>query len=333
MRYHRVRSLDLVRAVFRAVMLYVCVLSLTFALLRLAPGDPATFLLPPGASAADAVRLRAELGLDRSMGVQYAHWLRDMLAGNLGSSFANQRPVRAVIGDALPVSVGLGSASLLLSFLIGTVIGLFQSARRGTRLDFSLTVASVVLVAAPAYWLGLGAVACFTYLASSWSLPMFLRLPAIGLRTPGAELHGVAHLADLVRHSILPVTLLAAIGAGGVARYVRTGALDALGADWMRTARAKGAGERRVFGHHLLANLRAPLLTLFALALPGTVAGSVFVETIFAWPGMGRLMVTSIVARDYPVVMGCAATFAALVIVANLAAEALLPWADPRMRT
>src|SRR3954466_2439774 len=103
MRYHRVRSLVVMRAVTRAIVLYVCVLSLTFGLLRTAPGDPATFLLPPGASAADAVRLRAELGLDRSMGVQYAHWLRDMLAGRLGSSFADQRPVREVISDALPV--------------------------------------------------------------------------------------------------------------------------------------------------------------------------------------------------------------------------------------
>ena len=333
MRYHRVRSSALVRAVGRAVLLYWCVLSLTFALLRLAPGDPATFLLPPGASASDAVRLRAELGLDRSIAVQYARWLRESLGGRLGSSFADRRPVRAVIGDALPVSLALGAVSLLISFVAGTGAGLLQAARRGSRTDAALTFASVVLVASPAYWLGLGAIACFTYLASSWSLPLAMRLPAIGMSTPGAELHGLAHLADLARHSILPVTLLAAIGAGGVARYVRTGALDAMSADWMRTARAKGASESRVHGRHLLANLRAPLLTLFALALPGTVAGSVFIETIFAWPGMGRLMVTSIVARDYPVVMGCAATFAALVIVANLLAEALLPWADPRVRS
>ena len=334
MRYHRVRSpaLALARALGRATLLYWCVLSLTFALLRLAPGDPATFLLPPGATASDAVRLRTELGLDRSVALQYARWLRESLAGRLGNSFTDRRPVRDVIGDALPISVGLGAASLLLSFLIGTCGGLLQAARRGSRTDVAITAASVVLVASPAYWLGLGAIACFTYLASAWSFPSMLRLPAIGMSTPGAELHGLAHLADLARHSILPVTLLAAIGAGGVARYVRTGALDAMGADWMRTARAKGAGERRVFGHHLLANLRAPLLTLFALALPATVAGSVFVETIFAWPGMGRLMVTSIVARDYPVVLGCAATFAALVIAANLLAEALLPWADPRVR-
>src|SRR5215210_734716 len=162
-------------------------------------------------------------------------------------------------------------------------------------------------------------------------MPMWMRLPAVGMATPGTELSGLARAADVLRHAVLPVTLLAAIGAAGVARYVRSSALDAIGADWVRTARAKGLPEREVLRRHLLANLRAPIVTLFALSLPGTVAGSVFVETIFGWPGMGRLMVASIVARDYPVVLGCAAAYAAVVIVANLAAEALLPWADPRI--
>jgi peptide/nickel transport system permease protein len=275
--------------------------------------------------------MRAELGLDRPVAVQYARWVRGTLRADLGTSFTDRRPVTSVIGDALPISLGLGLVSLLLSFAAGTVVGLVQAARRGSLADLALTVLSVVLIASPAYWLGLGAIACFTYLASSLSLPLWMRLPAVGMSTPGAELHGLAHLADLVRHSILPVGLLAAIGAAGVARYVRTSALDVMGADWVRTARAKGLAERRVLGRHVVANLRAPLITLFALALPGTVAGSVFVETIFGWPGMGRLMVTSIVARDYPVVLGCAAAYAAVVIVANLAAESLLGWADPRI--
>ena len=312
--------------------MYWCVLSLTFVLLRLAPGDPAAFLLSPTATAAENVHARSELGLDRPLAVQYARWLRESLAGRLGESFANRRPVRAVIADALPISFALGSASLLLSFVIGIGAGLYQAARRGSSSDHLITAASVVLVASPAYWVGLGAIACFTYLASMWNFPLALRLPAIGMTTPGATLHGARLAADILRHSIIPVTLLSAIGAGGVARYVRTGALDVMRGDWLRTARAKGASERTVFTRHLLANLRAPLVTLFALALPGTIAGSVFVETIFAWPGMGRLMVQSIVARDYPVVMACAATFAAVVIVANLVGEALLPWADPRTR-
>jgi peptide/nickel transport system permease protein len=320
------------RALVRTAALYWCVLSLTFALLRLAPGDPATFLLPPAATAADAARLRAELGLGRPLVVQYGRWVRGTLEGDLGTSFTDRRPVTSVLADALPISVALGGISLLLSFLVGACVGIVQAARHRSFSDLALTAISVVLVASPAYWLGLAAIACFTYLASSLSLPMWMRLPAVGMTTPGAELGGLAHLADLARHSILPVSLLAAIGAAGVARYVRTSALDVMSADWMRTARAKGLAERRVLSRHLVANLRAPLLTLFALALPGTVAGSVFVETIFGWPGMGRLMVTSIVARDYPVVLGCAAAYAALVIVANLAAEVLLPWADPRVR-
>src|SRR5829696_5192376 len=331
MRYHRVRSPALFRAAARTVVLYWCVLSLTFALLRLAPGDPATFLLAPGASAADAARLRSELGLDRPIAVQYARWLGAMLRGDLGSSFTERRPVAAALADALPVSVALGTVSLLLSFAAGITIGVLQAARRGPLADRLLTGLSVILAASPAYWVGLGAIACFTYLASSLSMPTWMRLPAVGMTTPGADLHGVAHLADLARHSILPVTLLAAIGAAGVARYVRTSALDAIGADWVRTARAKGLAEHVVMRRHLLANLRAPIVTLFALSLPGTVAGSVFVESIFGWPGMGRLMVTSIVARDYPVVLGCAAAYAGVVIVANLIAEALLPWADPRV--
>jgi peptide/nickel transport system permease protein len=326
-----VRSPALFRALARTTLLYWCVLSLTFALLRLAPGDPATFLLPPGATASDALRLRADLGLDRPMAVQYAHWLGATLRGDLGVSFVDRRAVTAVLADALPVSLSLGALSLLLSFAVGIAVGLTQAARRGSALDHVLTGVSVVLAASPAYWLGLGAIACFTYLASSLSMPMWMRLPAVGMTTPGAELGGVAHLADLARHSILPVTLLAAIGAAGVARYARSNALDAIGADWMRTARAKGLPERMVLRRHLLANMRAPLVTLFALSLPGTVAGSVFVETIFGWPGMGRLMVTSIVARDYPVVLGCAAAYALVVIVANLLAESLLPWADPRI--
>ncbi len=322
-----------IRTVVRAALLLWCVLSLTFALLHLAPGDPAIFLLPPTASADDAGRLRAELGLDRPLAAQYARWLGTTLRGDLGASFAERRPVRAVLADALPVSLALGGVSLLVSFLVGVAMGLVQSARRGTRIDNVLTTASVLMVASPAYWLGLGAIALFTYLASSWSLPLFVRLPAIGMTTPGVELHGVRWMADVVRHSILPVSLLSAIGAGGVARYVRAGALDLAQADWMRTARAKGLSRVAAYRRHLLPNLRGALLTLVSLALPGTVAGSVFVETIFGWPGMGRLMVTAIVGRDHPVVLGCATLFAAIVIVANLLAEALLPWADPRVRS
>ena len=246
--------------------------------------------------------------------------------------------ILVVVGIGISYIPGVGPIELPPEVILSGVLPLllYAAAINVPLVDFrrnldSITGLSVVLAASPAYWLGLGAIACFTYLASSLSMPLWMRLPAVGMTTPGVELHGMAYLADVLRHSILPVSLLTAIGAAGIARYVRTSALDAIGADWVRTARAKGLAERDVMRRHLLANLRAPIVTLFALALPGTVAGSVFVETIFGWPGMGRLMVTSIVARDYPVVLGCAAAYAAVVIVANLAAEWLLPWADPRV--
>jgi peptide/nickel transport system permease protein len=153
------------------------------------------------------------------------------------------------------------------------------------------------------------------------------------MRDPaGMESGGWQAFTDLARHSVLPVLTLALIGAAGIARYTRTIVADLLGLDFVRTARAKGTVARKVYLRHVLANALPPLVVLFALALPGVLAGSVFVETVFAWPGMGQLMVTSILQRDYPVVMGAAALYAALVILANLAGDLALPVLDPRRR-
>ena len=306
------------------------VVTITFLLVRLAPGDPAQLLVPPTASATDAARLRGELGLDRPLGVQYARWMGDVLRGNLGESFATRRPVGRVLREALPVSLWLGGGALLLTFLIGVPVGILQAARRGRALDRALTVAATLVYAAPSYWLALALVAFFTYGAATWGLPAAMRLPAFGMRSPGIELHGGAFLSDIARHSVLPLTILAAIGAAGVARYARTSVADVLAQEWVRTARAKGSSPRRVYLRHVLANILPAMVVLFALSFPGVVAGSIFVESVFAWPGMGRLMVTAIAARDYPVVLGATVWYAALVIFANLAADLALPLLDPR---
>ena len=313
-----------------AALLFWLVLSLTFALVRLAPGDPAALLVPPTASPREAAQLRRSLGLDAPVLTQYARWAAGLLRGDLGTSFSHGRPVRAVLAEAMPVSIGLGAASLVLTFLVGVPIGLAQSARPGGRTDRALTIATTAVYAAPTYWLALAFVAVFTYGAAMWGLPAALRLPAFGLRTPGATVTGFAALLDVVRHSILPVGILAAVGAAGVARYARASAVELAGEDFIRTARAKGASPRIVTYRHLLRNLLPPLIVLLALSLPGIVAGSVFVESVFAWPGMGRMMLGAIAARDYPLVLGATAAYAAIVIAANLAAELLLPIADPR---
>ena len=311
-------------------MLLWLVVTLTFVLVRLAPGDPTAFLIAPGASAADAERLRAELGLDRSMPVQYAQWLGAVLRGDLGMSFSHARPVTAVLTDAAPISLALGGLSLALTFLIGVPLGMFQAARRGRAADRALTVVTTTLYAAPSFWLALALVAVFTYGAATLGLPAEWRLPAFGIRTPGVSLTGWDAFVDLARHAILPVSILAGVGAAGIARYARTNVADVLGMEFVRTARAKGLSPRAVYLRHVLANVMPTLVVLFALSLPGLLAGSIFVESVFAWPGLGRATLTAILARDYPVVMGATLFYAAAVIVANLAAELSLPLLDPR---
>lgn len=321
-----------VRRLFGSLAIIWLVLTLTFLLVRAAPGDPAALLIPPGASASDVQRLRSELGLDRPLAVQYARWSRGLLRGDFGESFALKRPVRAVIADALPISFALGAASLALTFLIGVPIGMIQARRRGSWVDRLLTVATISVYAAPSFWLALALVGVFTYGAATWGLPEWIRMPAFGIETPGAMLHGMARVTDILRHAILPVMILALIGAAGIARYARTSIADVMQQDFVRTARAKGATERRINYRHILATILPTLIVLFALALPGVVAGSVFVESVFSWPGMGKTMLTAINARDYPLVMGATVVYAAVVVLANFAADVALPLVDPRRR-
>ncbi|MBC7791356.1 MAG: ABC transporter permease [Anaerolineae bacterium] len=324
---------SVVRRVVSAVVLFWIVLTLTFFLVRAAPGDPASLLIPPSASASDAARFRAELGLDAPVAEQYARWVVGLLKGDLGESFTLRRPVAGVLREALPLSLLLGTASLLLTFIIGVAIGAYQAAKRGSKRDVALTFLTTAVYAAPSFWLALSLIAVFTYGAARWGFPQWLRLPAFGVRDPASNATGFSAFYDVARHAILPVATLAAIGAAGIARYTRTIVADLAGLLFVRAARAKGASTTSVFLKHVLANALPPLAVLFALAFPGILAGSVFVEGVFAWPGMGRTMLTAIAARDYPLVLGATVLYAAMVIAANLAADIALPWLDPRRRT
>jgi peptide/nickel transport system permease protein len=309
------------------------VLTLTFVLLQAAPGDAADLLVPPDASPEVTRQLREELGLDRPLLEQYGQWLANLLRGDLGESFRRREPVRDMLAAAVPVSLWLGSLSLLLTFVVGIGVGALQASRRDRWIDRVLTGLTTAVYAAPSYWLALTAVALFTYGVSRLGAPPWMRLPAFGLTSPASEATGLAVLPDLLRHSVLPIAVLAAVGAAGIARYARTALLDLSRSEWVRTARAKGLGARRVMFRHLLANALPPLVVLLMLALPGVVAGSVFVESIFAWPGMGRVMLEAIGARDYPVVMGATVVYATIVILANATSDLLLYAVDPRRRS
>jgi peptide/nickel transport system permease protein len=322
-----------IRRVGLALLLYALVVTLVFVLVRAAPGDAADFLIPPNATAADAAQLRVQLGLDASPLVQYARWIGGVLRGDLGTSFVERRSVSSLLVEALPFSIWLGATSLALTFIIGVAVGAWQGSRQRGAGDTAVTIVTTAIYAAPSFWLALGLVALFTAGAARWGFPGALRLPAFGFRDPAAEARGLAAVADIVRHSIIPVSVLALIGAAGIARYTRTIVADLVGQEFVRCAVAKGVSRGSVIRRHVLRNAWPPLIVLAALALPGLVAGSVFVESIFAWPGMGRTMLRAIAARDYPIVMGATLIYAAAVIAANAAADVLLPVVDPRRRT
>ena len=298
------------------------VLTLMFFLLRLAPGDPARLLVGPTATEAQLEAQRHALGLDRPAPAQYAAWLVRFVQGDWGISIATGRPVRRMLADAWPATVRLVGLSLVLSYLLGIVVGVVQAVRGG-RLDTALSVVTVTLFALPGYWLGLMLVMLFTYRARM--------LPAFGAAGFDADfLTGGARLADRLRHLALPLATLTLIGIGGTARYVRGAMLDVSGAQFVTIARAKGLSPTRVAVRHILRNALIPVLTLLGLSLPALFSGAVFIEAIFAWPGVGRVLVEAVQARDYPVVMAATAVSAVLVVLGNLLAELLVGWADPR---
>ena len=300
------------------------VVTLMFALLRLAPGDPALLLVGPAATAEQLSAQRHALGLDQPLPVQYADWLGHFARGDWGRSIATGRPVRDMLGQAWPATVRLVGLSLVLSYLLGIAVGVLQ-ATRGGRLDTALSVASVTLFALPGYWLGLMLVMLFTY-RLRW-------LPAFGAAGFDADfLAPSARAADRLRHLALPLATLTLVGIGGTARFLRGAMLDVIGAPYITVARAKGISEARVTLRHVLRNALIPVLTLLGLSLPALFSGAVFIEAIFAWPGVGRVLVEAVQARDYPVVMAATAVSAVLVVLGNLLAEVLVSWADPRAR-
>jgi peptide/nickel transport system permease protein len=300
------------------------VVTLMFVLLRLAPGDPALLLVGPAATTEQVAAQRHALGLDRPLPEQYASWLGRFARGDWGTSIATGRPVRAMLAQAWPATVRLVGLSLIVSYLLGIAVGVVQAARGGA-LDTALSIASVTLFALPGYWLGLMLVMVFTY-RLRW-------LPAFGAAGFDADfLSPAARVADRLRHLTLPLATLTLVGVGGTARYVRGAMLDVAGAPYVTVARSKGLSERQVTLRHVLRNALIPVLTLLGLSLPTLFSGAVFIEAIFAWPGVGRILVEAVQARDYPVVMAATAVSAALVVLGNLLADALVTWADPRAR-
>lgn len=315
------------RRVGQAVVTFLLAATLAFFLMRLTPGDPLARLSEDRPLAPEAVAaLRARYGVDQPLLTQFAVFLAGVARGDFGGSIEhNGRPVTALVRERLPATLLLGGTALALNFLLGITVGVFQAARAGSRADHALTVVSLAAYATPSFWLGLVLAWAFgTEL--HWFPVAFMSEPWLG---PGAPFGDRAR--DVLRHLVLPALTLALVTFGATARYQRAAMLEALGLDCVRTARTKGLPERVVRWRHAWRNSLGPMLALFGLWLPLLVAGSVFVEAVFVWPGLGTLAAEAIASRDYPVLMGTTILVSAAVVLGSLAADLVHRWVDPRL--
>jgi peptide/nickel transport system permease protein len=312
------------RYVVRRLLLLIPVLLgvsvIIFMVLHLAPGDPAEIMLGSQATQADLERLRADLGLTQPLHVQYVHWLGLVARGDLGRSIWMKRPVLGEVLTRFKATLVLTGAALLLSTAGGLALGITSAIRPNSALDRLSAVASLFGASMPVFWLGIVLMVIFA-LWLGW-------LPASGMFAP----YGGGDLRDLLVHLALPAVTLAAASVTIIARLTRSTMLETLGQDYIRTARAKGVVERAVVLRHGLKNALIPIVTVVGVQAGYLLGGAVLTETVFAWPGVGTLMIQGILARDFPLVQGCVLVVALSFVVINLAVDLLYAWLDPRIR-
>jgi peptide/nickel transport system permease protein len=291
-----------------------------FMVLHLSPGDPAEIMLGAPATQEDHTRLRAELGLTEPLYVQYVHWIGHVARGDLGRSLWMKRPVLGEVLTRFKATLLLTGTALLFSTLVGVALGVAAATRPNSLLDRLSAVASLFGASMPSFWLGIVLMVIFA-LWLGW-------LPASGMYAP----YGGGDIGDLLAHLLLPAATLGAASVTIVARLTRSTMLETLGQDYVRTARAKGVAERGVVLRHGLRNALVPIVTVVGVQVGYLLGGAVFTETVFAWPGVGTLMVQGILARDFPLVQGCVLVVALAFVLVNLAVDLLYAWLDPRIR-
>lgn len=315
----------ILKRTLQAIPLLLGVATLIFVIIHLAPGDPTSIYFSPDIDPAVVELMRKNLGLDQPIHVQYWRWLTSFLQGDFGHSFAQHRPVIDILKDAIPNTMLLSAVSLVIIFGVGLLVGTIQAVRQYSLTDNLATVLAFFFYSMPGFWFALMLVLIFSY--------KFQWLPASGMTSVSYEyLPPTKQLWDRFVHLLMPAMALGIGEAAGVARYARGGLLEVIRQDYIRTARAKGLSERKVIFKHAMRNAMIPVVTLFGLSIPFLLSGAVLVETIFAWPGMGRVIVTAILQRDYPVVMATTFLFAVFVILGNLIADVLYALVDPRIR-
>lgn len=314
----------LLRAIAQRIGLLFVVSLLAFAVVHLAPGEPSQVdPMNPRMKPQDIARIRAAFHLDEPLPVQYGYWLRDLANGDL-RSFQNGEPVLERIWERFLNSVPLFAVEILLIWTIAFPVGIRAALRRGSPYDRGSTFLSYFLISVPGY--------VVAYLAILWVVNTF-QLPVIGMRTFGLdEASGLRLVMDRLWHLAIPSLIAALGGIAVLSRYVRAQMLEVVAQDYVRTARAKGLPEERVVYRHALRNALLPFVTLFGFLIPGLIGGSVIVEQLFAWPGLGRLGYDAILARDFPLILTINFFAAALTLAGTFLSDVLYAVVDPRIR-
>ncbi|MGQ0568603.1 MAG: ABC transporter permease [Armatimonadota bacterium] len=307
----------LVRMLQGVVLLFI-VSAVVFLIVHSTPGGPA-ILNNPDVDPQTAQAIARDLGLTDPIMIQYGRWVGRVLTGNLGRSYQHQIPVVRLIRTRIPNTLLLAAAALTLAVLIAIPLGVVSAVRRYSFVDYAATIGAFVGVSIPTFWMGIMFIVLFSVVLG-W-------LPSAGMRTAGAP----TGAGDLLRHLIMPAVVLCTFPLAQLMRYARSSMVEVLSQDYVRTAQAKGLAQRRVLAAHVLRNALIPVVTVLGVITPRLLSGAVITETIFAWPGLGRLAVDAAVTRDYPVIMGLTMTTAVLVIVSNLLTDVAYLALDPRI--
>ena len=300
----------LVRRLFQALLILILVSITVFLLIHIVPGDPARIMLGDRAREVDVEVLREQLGLDQPLPTQYAAFVSDLLRGDFGDSIRAQRPTLTLIAEAVPATVQLTGAALLLAFGVGIPVGVLSAIKRGSLLDKASLILALLGQSIPAFWLGLVLIA-------------FVSL-GLGL-LPTSGIGGVEHL-------ILPAVALAPTAMGMVLRVTRISVIEVMGEDYVRTATAKGLHPAVVIVKHALKNASLPIITIMGLQVGALLGGAIITETVFAWPGVGRLAVNALIQRDWPVVRTVILLAAFLLVMINLLIDMVYAWIDKRVQ-
>jgi peptide/nickel transport system permease protein len=299
----------LARRLFLLIPLTFAVLTIVFSFLRIIPGDPVEAMLGESAQPVDVAAMRKQLLLDQPLWRQYTSYLWKALHGDFGNSWSFQMPVTELILSRVPATVEMAMAGMLIAVVLALPLGILAAKYPNGWIDRTTTLFAVSGAAVPHFWLG----------------PILILAFSVGMNW--FPVSGRGTMAHLVLPALTLGTSLAAI----LMRMLRSSLMEELNADYIRTARAKGASEGRIVLHHAIRNALIPVVTLLALQFGSLLTGAVITETIFAWPGIGRLLIQAIFSRDYPLVQGCVLVFALLYLIANLAADMLYSVLDPRI--